>query len=109
VLFCARFLKVSKNHLCFTQKYANVDAEGDVVLLKDKNDAVGEGILTTLRAGKTANSHRGVLSHSDIIGKQPRQIVRTKKGSAFRIHEPTLGQYVCLTPRIVTPVSANAF
>jgi hypothetical protein len=49
-------------------------------------------------------THRGVFLGSDILGKNVRDIVSTSNGSEFRIMEPTLADYVCLTPRQVTPV-----
>jgi tRNA (adenine57-N1/adenine58-N1)-methyltransferase catalytic subunit len=74
------------------------------VILRDKRDASHDGTLVKLRHAKTTYTHRGTLEHADIIGKRPRQIVHSSKGSAYRIHEPTLAEYVRLTPRIVTPV-----
>jgi tRNA A58 N-methylase Trm61 len=61
----------------------------------------------TLAPKKQSHTHRGVIEHSDIIGKQSRQVVRSTKGSHYRIHEPTLAEYVRLTPRLVTPVRSR--
>jgi tRNA (adenine57-N1/adenine58-N1)-methyltransferase len=61
-------------------------------------------MLLKLEAQKTAHSHRGVIKHADVIGKEPRQLVQSSKGASYRIHEPTLADYVRLTPRLVTPV-----
>jgi hypothetical protein len=86
---------------------AHCYTEGDVVILREKRASRGhsnEGVLTKLGQSKTLNTHRGVVQHSDIIGKQPRQVVQSSKGTVFRLHEPTLGEYVRLTPRLVTPV-----
>lgn len=77
--------------------------EGDTVLLRDKKDNV-DGTLLKLQASKTKHTHRGVIDHANIIGKEPRQIVRSSKGFEYRVHEPTLAEYVRLTPRLVTPV-----
>jgi tRNA (adenine57-N1/adenine58-N1)-methyltransferase len=77
--------------------------EGDTVLLRDKKDTI-DGTLLKLQAAKTTHTHRGVISHADIIGKEPRQIVQSSKGFQYRVHEPTLAEYVRLTPRLVTPV-----
>ncbi|KAH7078317.1 S-adenosyl-L-methionine-dependent methyltransferase [Paraphoma chrysanthemicola] len=77
--------------------------EGDVVLLRDKRDNQ-DGILVKLKSSNTTHSHRGVLKHADIIGKEPRQLVTSSKGTSYRIHEPTLAEYVRLTPRLVTPI-----
>jgi tRNA A58 N-methylase Trm61 len=81
----------------------NSYVEGDVVLLREKKDA-HDGMIVKLQASKTLHSHRGVVQHTDIIGKEPRQLVTSSKGSSYRIHEPTLAEYVRLTPRLVTPV-----
>ncbi|KAF2819981.1 S-adenosyl-L-methionine-dependent methyltransferase [Ophiobolus disseminans] len=78
--------------------------EGDVVLVREKRDAAYDGTLVKLQQSKTMHSHRGVVKHADIIGKEPRQLVYSSKGSSFRIHEPTLAEYVRLTPRLVTPI-----
>ncbi|KAF1838717.1 hypothetical protein BDW02DRAFT_636148 [Decorospora gaudefroyi] len=47
-----------------------------------------------------------MIDHADIIGKSSRQLVLSAKGTAFRILEPSLAEYVKLTPRIVTPIYA---
>ncbi|KAF2000233.1 S-adenosyl-L-methionine-dependent methyltransferase, partial [Amniculicola lignicola CBS 123094] len=79
--------------------------EGDVVLLRDKKDAGHEGILVRLKKPTDAvSTHRGNIAHADILGKHARQIVQTTKHTQYRIHEPTLADYVRLTPRIVTPI-----
>lgn len=77
--------------------------EGDTVLLRDKA-STQDGNLLKLQAAKTTHTHRGVIEHANIIGKEPRQIVRSSKGFEYRVHEPTLAEYVRLTPRLVTPV-----
>lgn len=77
--------------------------DGDVVLLRGKKDQV-DGTLLKLQASKTTHTHRGVIEHANIIGKEVRQIVRSSKGYEYRAHEPTLAEYVRLTPRLVTPV-----
>lgn len=82
--------------------------EGDVVLLREKKDTV-DGRLVKLQASKSTHTHRGVIEHANVIGKEPRQIVRSSKGSEYRVHEPTLAEYVRLTPRLVTPVRLLSF
>ncbi|KAF2476217.1 S-adenosyl-L-methionine-dependent methyltransferase [Lindgomyces ingoldianus] len=78
--------------------------EDDVVLLRDKKDPSHDGILVRLQQSKSVHTHRGYIEHADVIGKRRRQIVRSSKGTDYRIHEPTLAEYVRLTPRIVTPI-----
>lgn len=77
--------------------------EGDVVLLREKKELV-DGKLVKLQASKSIHTHRGVIEHANVIGKEPRQIVRSSKGSEYRVLTPTLAEYVRLTPRLVTPV-----
>ncbi|UPX13833.1 uncharacterized protein EKO05_0004332 [Ascochyta rabiei] len=77
--------------------------EGDTVLLRDKKDT-SDGNLIKLQAAKTTQTHRGLIHHANVIGKEPRQIVRSSKGFEYRVHEPTLAEYVRLTPRLVTPL-----
>lgn len=74
------------------------------MLLREKKDASHDGMLVKLQASHSAHSHRGVVSHADVIGKEPRQMVTSSKGFSYRIYEPTLAEYVRLTPRLVTPV-----
>jgi tRNA (adenine57-N1/adenine58-N1)-methyltransferase len=73
------------------------------VLLRESKET-HDGRLVKLQASKSTGTHRGVVKHDDVIGKVPRQIVHSHKGSSFRVHEPTLAEYVRLTPRLVTPV-----
>ena len=76
--------------------------DGDIVLLRGKKDE--EGTLLKLEESKAKSTHRGDLNHSDIVGLQSRSYVRSSKGISFRVYEPTLAEYVKLTPRLVTPV-----
>ncbi|KAF2837898.1 hypothetical protein M501DRAFT_1006398 [Patellaria atrata CBS 101060] len=81
------------------------NSEGDIVLLKYKLDATDGGILTKpLKASKTIQTHRGIISHDSIINKRIRDVVTSNKGAVYRIHKPTLAEYVRLTPRLVTPI-----
>lgn len=81
--------------------------EGDVVLLREKKELV-DGKLVKLQASKSIHTHRGVIEHATVIGKEPRQIVRSSKGSEYRVLTPTLAEYVRLTPRLVTPVRLSS-
>lgn len=83
---------------------AHDSAEGDFVLLRERQNSSQDGILVKLWPSKETFTHRGFISHTDIIGKEPRQIVQSSNGAAYRIYEPTLAEYVRFTPRIVTPV-----
>jgi tRNA A58 N-methylase Trm61 len=58
-----------------------------------------------LHRGGTTVTRWGNISHEDLIGKRPRDIIPSKKGIELRVHVPTLEEYVVMTPRLVTPVS----
>lgn len=80
-------------------------AEQDLVILRQTQDLSASPILTRpLDPGSTIQTHKGVLKHSDIIGKYPRDIVQSTSGSEFRIHDVSLSEYVRLTKRLVTPI-----
>lgn len=87
-----------------SQTSTNAPAEGDVVLLREIRDPSQDGLLLKLGASKEISTHRGVLKHSEIIGKETRQTVDTSRGHGYRIYEPTLAEYARLSPRIVTPI-----
>ncbi|OCL04167.1 S-adenosyl-L-methionine-dependent methyltransferase [Glonium stellatum] len=94
-------------HQCFRKLATDgrVFEEGDIALLREKHDASHDGHLSKpLHSKKTIETHRGPISHTEIIGKRVRDIIKTKKGHEYRIHEPTLSEYVRYTPRSVTPI-----
>lgn len=94
--------------------------EGDLVLLRRKDDRSASPILSRpLKAGHRIDSHRGAISHDDIIGKSVRDIVsvlpkRTRDGGQgctqqkklqeYRLYEVKLEEYVRLSKRLVTPI-----
>lgn len=47
----------------------------------------------------------GLISHDSIIGTRIQDFVKSTKGVPFRVYQPTLEEYVTMTPRKVTPVS----
>ena len=47
----------------------------------------------------------GDISHSEIIGRNERDLVKSSRGKGLRVNLPTLAEYITMTPRIVTPVS----
>ena len=84
----------------------NGPVEGDIVLLRPLGGSSQNGYLSKpLKAAQTIDTQHGTLRHADILGRRVRETVTTKKGSRFRILEPSLSDYVVLTKRIVTPVS----
>ena len=84
---------------------ANRLAEGDIVLLRPKLNASAKPILTKpLRKDALIQTHKGTISHSQIIGARVRDKISTHLKTELRLLEPTLAEYASLTPRIVTPV-----
>ena len=57
-----------------------------------------------LRASDIIPTERGRITADAIIGKRVRDTIRTGKGFEYRIHEPSLGEYTDLSPRLVTPI-----
>lgn len=57
-----------------------------------------------LRPGLKVQSKWGSIPHDSLIGKSARDVVASSTSREFRIHIPTLEEYVTLTPRLVTPV-----
>ncbi|KAF1815387.1 hypothetical protein P152DRAFT_183853 [Eremomyces bilateralis CBS 781.70] len=81
--------------------------EDDVVLIRPVNRPSADGkLLKALKPAKSQNVHRGQLRHEDVIGKRPRDVVRSSREEAYRVYAPTLDEYVRLTPREVTPIYA---
>ncbi|MCJ1477514.1 hypothetical protein MMC13_006186 [Lambiella insularis] len=58
----------------------------------------------SLRPGRVVQSKWGSIPHNSLIGKSARDIVASSTSREFRIHVPTLEEYVTMTPRLVTPV-----
>jgi tRNA (adenine57-N1/adenine58-N1)-methyltransferase len=80
-------------------------AENDIVLLKKKGDDTAAPVLTKrLRPHGKIQTTRGSIDGASVIGKTIRDVVTTNKKVEYRIHQPTLGEYVTLCPRLVTPV-----
>jgi hypothetical protein len=103
-----RHLAVSPSATRQTRQFATSSAlrrafqAGDVVLLREKTTQ--NGPLVKLRADGVTHGHRGIIKHADVIGKKARHAVQSSKGTVYRVVEPTLADYVRLTPRLVTPV-----
>ncbi|OCK81124.1 S-adenosyl-L-methionine-dependent methyltransferase [Lepidopterella palustris CBS 459.81] len=110
LLHTGRRKPITLCHQCYRRlatgsKVFEVPPEGDIVLLRQKADLSHDGILTKpLRPSTTVHTHRGPLSHSNIIGKSSRDVVKTTKGYEYRVLEPTLSEYIRYTPRLVTPI-----
>jgi tRNA (adenine57-N1/adenine58-N1)-methyltransferase len=82
--------------------------ENDIVLLKRRGNDEAKPILTKrLRPVGKIETHRGTIDQASLIGKEIRDVVYTNKGVGYRIHQPTLAEYVTLSPRMVTPVRTS--
>ncbi|KAF2141992.1 uncharacterized protein K452DRAFT_318326 [Aplosporella prunicola CBS 121167] len=89
---------------------SKVFAEGDTVLLRLKKRADHEGfIIKKLKRGTRIENQHGVILHDYIIGRRVRDVFNAAgvKQTEYRIHEPTLDEYIRLVPRIVTPIYPN--
>lgn len=76
-------------------------ASGDLVLLVDSR---GRRYLVTLREGEAFHSHRGPVSHDEVIGAEEGSEVRSALGQRFRVFRPTLADFVLKMPRGATVV-----
>ena len=82
--------------------------ENDIVLLKRRGNDDTKPILTKgLRPGGKIETHRGTIDHASLVGKEIRDVVYTTKGVSYRIHQPSLAEYVSLSSRVVTPVGPS--
>ena len=95
-------------------------AEGDRAIVYGKNPL----LTKPLKEGGKTDVRRGVLQHDQIIGKTVRDMVQAYKGLCvclflvfdklifigpeYRLGQPTLDEYVTMTPRLVTPVCSEA-
>ena len=78
---------------------------GDRLILRLKDDASRHIFTKPLRSGRKIETRWGTFTHESLIGQATRDTVTSSTGKDFRIHIPTLEEYVLLTPRLVTPVS----
>ncbi|KAK5113640.1 hypothetical protein LTR62_003267 [Meristemomyces frigidus] len=82
---------------------------GDHVILRPTKDRTAAPLLTKpLAGGARHDTHRGTISHDDILGKSVRDVVQTTAGklaaAEYRLHDVKLEEYVRLTKRLVTPL-----
>ncbi len=76
--------------------------EGDRVLVD------GKKLSAPLQKNNRLELPNGYIAHNDILGQKPRALIPTNTGQKYRITSPGLDQYISLTPRKVTPVSADS-
>lgn len=65
---------------------------GDVVLLVGKNDR--KSYIRTLEPGRQLHTHRGVLSHDDLIGKPLGSLVKSHLGMSYYLLTPTTDELI---------------
>jgi len=71
-------------------------AAGEPVRLTDPK---GRSHLITLRAGASFHTHRGILSHDDIIGGPDGTVVRSGGGTPYVVFRPLLADYTLAMKR----------
>src|SRR5216683_2807656 len=62
-------------------------------------DPKGRSHLITLRAGASFHTHRGMLSHDDIIGGPDGNVVRSLGGTPYVVFRPLLADYTLAMKR----------
>ncbi len=70
--------------------------EGDLALLIDRK---GRRYLVTLKSSGSFQTHVGVLPHSEIIGREQGESLRTSRGQGLLALKPTLAEFVLDMPR----------
>ncbi|KIW02702.1 uncharacterized protein PV09_06140 [Verruconis gallopava] len=93
---------------CRTITRSRTFEEGDLVLVKRlATDPKPKLIQSPLKPGENFITQHGAIRHDDIIGAKLNSVVETKKGVKYTVHEPTLDEYVRMTPRLVAPIYPN--
>ena len=94
--------------VCGQRRTLATFAERDIVILRQKLNQDNVIVSKPLNPANKINTHKGDISHADIIGKSPRDLVTSSAGHDYRIHTITLAEYVSMTRRLVTPVSSGS-
>ncbi|MDO5671836.1 MAG: tRNA (adenine-N1)-methyltransferase [Actinomycetaceae bacterium] len=63
------------------------------------NDARGRGHSIYLEVGGLVHSHRGTISHDDIIGQPEGCVIKAADGTQFQVLRPTLVDFILTMPR----------
>ncbi|KAI4756509.1 adenine-N(1)--methyltransferase-like protein [Aureobasidium sp. EXF-3400] len=90
--------------VCGQRRTLATFAERDIVILRQKLNQDNVIVSKPLNPANKINTHKGDISHADIIGKSPRDLVTSSAGHDYRIHTITLAEYVSMTRRLVTPI-----
>ncbi|KAK0101385.1 hypothetical protein ONS95_006560 [Cadophora gregata] len=91
------------------QRLSPGTSQNDIVLLKHRNNPSAPIVTGKLRSGRkttlsATSNWRDAIENDQIIGKELREVVTSRKGVHYRILEPTLAEYTDCSPRIVTPI-----
>ncbi|KAH7360258.1 adenine-N(1)--methyltransferase [Rhexocercosporidium sp. MPI-PUGE-AT-0058] len=95
---------------CSSRSYSKrVVKENDIVLLKHRTNPSAPILSGKLRVGRkttlSSNSNwKDSIENDQIIGKELRDVVTSRKGVNYRVLEPSLADYTDCSPRIVTPI-----
>ncbi|KAI5203480.1 hypothetical protein AUEXF2481DRAFT_1598 [Aureobasidium subglaciale EXF-2481] len=90
--------------ICSQYRTLATFVERDIVILRQKSNQDNIIVSKPLNPANKINTHKGDISHADIIGKSPRDLVTSSAGHDYRIHTITLAEYVSMTRRLVTPI-----
>lgn len=74
----------------------SVFAEGDLALFVDSKE---RRYLVRLVAGGELQLHTGTVTHEELLGSEPGNVVRTSRGSRLLVTRPTLADYILKMPR----------
>ncbi|EPS38708.1 hypothetical protein H072_7508 [Dactylellina haptotyla CBS 200.50] len=86
---------------------ASITKEGDCLYLKPRSSlarARDSFFLPKIKPGEKTVTHKGNISHDDLIGRRVRDIVKTHTGSEYLVTFPTMDEYIVNAERIVTPI-----
>jgi hypothetical protein len=73
-------------------------------MLRYRSRRVVNTLTTPLRPKGVTMTPLGEVTHDSVIGKRVLEIVKTDRMVELYVDLPTLDEYVCMTPRLVTPV-----
>ncbi|KEQ60769.1 S-adenosyl-L-methionine-dependent methyltransferase [Aureobasidium melanogenum CBS 110374] len=99
-----RIVAAPLHRVCRQHRTLSTFIERDVVILRQKLNQDNIIVTKPLNPANKISTHKGDISHADIIGKSPRDLVTSSAGHEYRIHTITLAEYVSLTRRLVTPI-----
>ncbi|KAG9632036.1 S-adenosyl-L-methionine-dependent methyltransferase, partial [Aureobasidium melanogenum] len=99
-----RLASAPLRRICRQHRTLSTFVERDVVILRQKLNQDNIIVTKPLNPANKISTHKGDISHADIIGKGPRDLVTSSAGHEYRIHTITLAEYVSLTRRLVTPI-----